>query len=57
MTELPRCPKCQYALVNGVCPIHEGRQVSDRLPMVAPMPLAREDARVLEFKKKGRRSA
>jgi hypothetical protein len=59
--DLPRCPRCGYSLIHGVCPIHEGRQVSERLPMPAPLPRAREadtsSARVLRFARKRRGAA
>lgn len=35
---MTRCPKCKYALINGVCPICDGRKVAERLPMLAPLP-------------------
>ena len=35
---MTRCPKCRYALVRGVCPICDGKQVGDRQPMLAPLP-------------------
>lgn len=56
MTEHARCPTCRYALINGVCPICDGRRVSDRLPMVAPLP-AKPDKAVIPFRKRTRRSA
>ena len=54
MTVIPRCPRCGYALIRGLCPIHGGRQVAERLPMMAPLPLARDDAKVLAFAKRKR---
>jgi uncharacterized Zn finger protein (UPF0148 family) len=52
----PRCPRCGYALMrDGVCPIHGGRQVAERLPMPAPLP-ARVDVVAIR-KRKRRRSA
>lgn len=54
---ITRCPRCKYVLMrDGTCPIHDGRQVSDRLPMPAPLPSAK-GADVLPFRKKRRRSA
>lgn len=54
---LERCPRCRYALINGVCPIHEGRQVADRLPMMAPLPKAPDTkptrAKVFVLKRRG----
>jgi uncharacterized Zn finger protein (UPF0148 family) len=48
-----RCPKCRYALMrDGSCPICDGRKVSDRLPMAAPLPLGKDDPRVLTFARK-----
>lgn len=54
-----RCEKrrdgrvCGYALIGAACPICDGRQVSERLPMLAPMPrpaeVARRHSRVYAF--------
>jgi hypothetical protein len=58
---LPRCPQCRYVLMRDLtCPIHGGRQVSDRLPLLSPLPLAASDPKVLGFKRtrtRTRRSA
>jgi hypothetical protein len=35
---MTRCPTDGYALINGACPICDGRMVADRLPM--PVPIA-----------------
>jgi hypothetical protein len=36
----PRCQRCRYALLNGRCPMCDGRRVAERLPMSAPLPAA-----------------
>ena len=59
---LPRCPRCGYALIRGLCPIHDGRQASDRQPMLAPLPAAPDvqpenRAKVLRFVKPKRRAS
>jgi hypothetical protein len=55
---IPRCEDCGYALIRGLCPIHAGRQVAERLAMLAPLPKAPEQpestARVLRFKRRRR---
>lgn len=43
---------------DGSCPICDGRKVAERLPMKAPLPLAKDDPRVLQLqKRRTRRSA
>ena len=64
---LERCTRvrdsreCGYALVDGICPICAGKQVSDRLPMPAPMPKHAEHrekrAKVFALPRHRRRSA
>lgn len=53
--------QCGYALVNSVCPVCSGKQVSDRLPMPAPMPKHAEHreqrAKVFALPRHRRRSA
>ena len=36
-----RCSTCRYALMrDGTCPVCGGKQLRDRLPMLAPLPAA-----------------
>lgn len=65
MTAVARCEllrngqPCGYALMpDGTCPIHGGRQVSERLPMIAPLPEPRAtDVWPITRRRKRRRSA
>lgn len=63
MADLTRCQKsrdgrvCGYRLHDGVCPVCEGKQASDRLPMLAPLPKAREMARTRVYAFPKRRGA
>jgi hypothetical protein len=59
---IPRCKRCRYALINGVCPICQGRAWPtpgyNRTPLLAPLPKPPEQpestARVLRFKRRRR---